>query len=469
MPLRIVLAAIAIALGAVALILGAGYVATLATTVKVAVPGHDTVSKRLFETASDLFRNQRQAIRLNVITVPDSAAALAALEKGTVDLAVGRADDVLRTKSQTAVIIRQEAAVIMAPKTGKVKKFADLVNTNIGVVREGPANTETFAALLDYYGLQPSKLRPVLLTPAEIGAALRDKRVDVVIVVGDPASKRVAEAVADANRNARGGVRFLEIEAAEAIARKVPALEAVEFKQGIFGGTPPLPTEAVTSIGSTIRLVASERLSDDRVSDLLRQLLTARQSIGAVVPGAGLIKLPSTDADDASAFVVHPGVLSYGNGEIKTFFDRYGDWLYMGLFVMSGIGSAFAALFGRFNAERRRRIMSRVLEIEKLFDAAGAATSVDELDDIERRADKILRLALKQSVHGDLDEAGIKTFELALNETRDRIAQRRAQLTGAAAAEAAQAAASAAEAPPEPPGQLIAFSSASGSAAGQGS
>jgi TRAP-type uncharacterized transport system substrate-binding protein len=469
--LRIVLTAFAVALGAIALVLGAGYFATLSTTLKVAVPSHDTASKRLFDTAAEAFRTQRQAIRLTVVTTPDSAAALAALDKGTVDLAVGRADDVLRTRSQTALIIRQEAAVIMAPKTGKVKKFADVVGVNLGIVREGPASTGSFTALMDYYGLQPSKLRPVLLSPGEIGPALREKRIEALIVVGDPTSKRVADAVAEANRAVRGGITFLEIEAAEAISRRVPSLEAAEFKQGIFGGAPPLPTESVTSIGSSIRLVASDRLSDERVSDLLRQLLTARQSIGAVVPGAGLIKLPSTDADDANAFVIHPGVLSYGDGEIKTFFDRYGDWLYMGLFLLSGVGSAFAALLGRINAERRRRVMSRVFEIEELLDRATAAGSAEELAEIEHRADEIFRAELRLAVDGELDEAGIKTFELALFEVRHRIAQRRAALAEAAATEAATRT----EKPPEAasaepagqPGQLIAFSPAG--SAGQAS
>jgi hypothetical protein len=310
----------------------------------------------------------------------------------------------------------------------------------------------------------------VLLAPGDIGAALREKRVEAVIVIGDPTSKRVADAVGEANRAVRGGIIFLAVEAAEAIARRVPAIEAAEFKQGIFGGAPPLPAEAVTSIGSSIRLVASERLSDERVSDLLRQLLTARQSIGAVVPGAGLIKLPSTDADDATAFVIHPGVLSYGDGEIKTFFDRYGDWLYMGLFLVSGVGSAFAAMLGRFNAERRRRIMAKVLEVEQLFEQADNAAGLDELAGIERHAHEAFLFALREAVRGELDEAGIKTFELVLSEVRGRIERRRAVLAEAAAAAAAppEAAAPAEASPPAAqPGQLIAFNPAG--SAGQAS
>ena len=450
--MRTVLAIVAVALGAVALLLGAGYILTLPTTLRLAVPDHDTASRRLFETAAENFKTQRLPIRLAIVSAPDSAAALIALEKGNADLAVARAEDVLRAKAQTALIVRQEAAVIITAKNGKVKKFANLVGANIGVVREGPANTNAFAALINYYGIDPMKLRPIPLAPADIGAAMRERRVDVLIVVGDPTSKRVADAVADAARNTRGGIRVLEVEAAEAISKRVPELDEVEFKQGIFGGAPPLPTESVTSIGSSIRLVANERLSDERVSDLLRQLLAARQSLGAVLPGAGLIKLPSTD--EVSTFVIHPGVLSYGTGEIKSFFDRYGDWLYLGLFIASGIGSAFAGAVGWLNTQRRQKILSKVFEIEHLLDRAGSAETLDELADIERRAGEIFRLALKQAVAGELDDAGLATFQLAWSEARSRIEARRLALASAAAG--------------EEPGRLIAFTPAAVSSGGSG-
>ena len=28
---------------------------------------------------------------------------------------------------------------------------------------------------------------------------------------------------------------------------------------------------------------------------------------------------------------VHPGTIAYSEGETKTFFERYGDWMYIGI------------------------------------------------------------------------------------------------------------------------------------------
>src|SRR5437868_9503658 len=106
-----------VALGGVAMALAAGYVASLPVTLKVQVPNHDTASRKLFDAAAEHFKAKRLPIRLEVSQAASSAAALTALEKGETDLAVARAEDLIRTKAQTALILRQEGAVIMAPKT----------------------------------------------------------------------------------------------------------------------------------------------------------------------------------------------------------------------------------------------------------------------------------------------------------------------------------------------------------------
>ena len=97
------------ALGGVALALAAGYVLSLPVTLKLQVPAHDTASRKLFEAAADHFKAKRLPIRLEVSQAPSSAAALAALEKGDADLAVARAEDLIKTKAQSVLILRHPA------------------------------------------------------------------------------------------------------------------------------------------------------------------------------------------------------------------------------------------------------------------------------------------------------------------------------------------------------------------------
>src|SRR3954468_10441259 len=85
-------------------------------------------------------------------------------------------------------------------------------------------------AVLEYYALDPGKLKFTPLASGDVATAFRAGRVDVLIVVGNPTSKAVADIVADAQNGAKGGIRFLTIDAAEAIAKRVPELDSIEFK-----------------------------------------------------------------------------------------------------------------------------------------------------------------------------------------------------------------------------------------------
>src|ERR1043165_5210996 len=131
---------------------------------------------------------------------------------------------------------------------------------------------------------------------------------------------------------------------ARAIAKRVPALEKVEIEQGAFGGHPPRPADSFDTLAFSVRLVATTKSDTDRIAELVKQLYLIRQNISAAVPGAGLMETP--DLDEPTPFLIHPGTRAYVNGEQKTLFDRYSDWIYFGAFIMSGLGSVLAGLFG---------------------------------------------------------------------------------------------------------------------------
>ena len=202
-------------------------------------------------------------------------------------------------RTHTVMIMRREAAVIVAPKVGKVQKIADLQNATIGVTREGPLDGSLMAPVLDYYGITRDKARYVALQGDEIANAFRQKKIDAMIAVGPVTSKQMGEAIADAARGIKGAIQFIEIEEADAIVKRIPALELIEIEQGAFGGRPPRPAESFNTLGYSIRLVTNTRTDTDSIAELARQLFLIRQNLSAAIPGAGLMETP--DVEEASA------------------------------------------------------------------------------------------------------------------------------------------------------------------------
>jgi TRAP-type uncharacterized transport system substrate-binding protein len=415
----------AIVLAVVAAVLGIAHFVLRAHEYKIAIPAADTIDHRVFNLAAETLRHQRAPVRIEVVTVENPKAALEALEAGKVKLAVVRSDAAMQGKAHTVLIMRREAAVLIAAKSGKLQKVTDLPNAMLGVTRDGPLDGSLLWPVLDYYGIPRDKAKNLRVPPDEVANALRQKKVDAIIVVGAIFSKQVSDVVSDAARGVKGAINFIDIEEADAIAKRIPALESIEVEQGAFGGRPPRPAESFNTLGYSIRLVGTPKVQSDDMAELVRQLYLIRQNLNAAIPGAGLMEAP--DLEEATSYLIHPGVRAYVNGEQRNLFDRYSDYIYLLMFVGSGLGSVVAGAFGVMGGRRNEPAVP-VAHVEAMFDAVRDATSREELDATEREADAMFRSVFAKGAVGKLPEAAIASFSMAMNELRARIAARRGSL-----------------------------------------
>jgi TRAP-type uncharacterized transport system substrate-binding protein len=426
--LRILLVVCAILLAAVTVAVGAAYFTLRPSEFRVAIPATDPIDQRMFGMAAELLRSQRAPVRIEVVPVEKAKDAMDALEADRVNLAILRSDGALIGRTHTIMIMRREAAVIVAPKVGKVQKIADLQNATIGVTHDGPLDGSLLAPVLDYYGITRDKARYIALQGAEVENAFRQKKVDAMIAVGPVTAKPMADVVADAARGVKGAIQFIEIEEADAIVKRIAALESIEIEQGAFGGRPPRPPESFNTLGYSIRLVTNTKPDTDSIAELARQLFLIRQNLSAAIPGAGLMETP--DVEEASAFLVHPGVRAFVNGEQRTWFDKYNDYIYLGLFVGSGLGSVVAGMFGWMGGRSGADPKVPVERIQAVLDAVRHAPSAEALDAAEREADEIFHAVFGMGVAGQLSASGIASFDMAMDELRSRIAARRSALKG---------------------------------------
>ena len=141
--MRAFLAACAIALAALAVVAGVVHFALRPASFKVAIPAGNTLDQRVFGQAGDMLRTARGPVRIEVVTVENAKAALEQLGAGKAQLAVLRSDAALQGEAETVLIMRREAAVLIAPKAGKIQKIADLANGMLGITGEGPIDGGT--------------------------------------------------------------------------------------------------------------------------------------------------------------------------------------------------------------------------------------------------------------------------------------------------------------------------------------
>jgi TRAP-type uncharacterized transport system substrate-binding protein len=413
----------AIVLAILSAAVGVSYVALRPSELRIAIPAANPLDKRLFGAAAEMLRAQRAPVRVETITSESTKAALDALEAGSVDLAVVSSDAAMQGRAHSVMVMRREVAVMIAPKAGPLQKTTDLPNVTIGLARVGPLDAGLLRQVLDYYGIAQDGAKYVSVPVDEVAEAIRQKKIDGIIAVGTLASKKMTDVIAEVARGADGAIQFVDFEEADAIAKRIPALEAIEVDQGAFGGRPPRPGESFHAIGYSIRLIATPDTDKNRIAELVRHLYLLRQNLSVAVAGAGLMAVP--DTDEATGYLIHPGVRAYVDGEQQNWFERYSDYIYLAMFAATGIGSVVVALLSRMNGDATHDPLQR---IQAAFEAACGARTREAVDAAEREADEVFRSVFGTGAGKRLPENGMVRIGVAMSELRNRIAAQRAAL-----------------------------------------
>jgi hypothetical protein len=160
-------------------------------------------------------------------------------------------------------------------------------------------------------------------------------------------------------------------------------------------------------------------------------LLGARQSLSAELPAIGKIEPP--DTEKGAAVAVHPGAAAFIDGEQKSFFERYNDWIYYGLMLLSFVGSAMAWLMNYAKVDDRAKKLSLLGRLLDVMQEARQAASLDTLEKLQAETDAILQATIRQVENEKLDHTTLHAFSLTLEQTRGAIAERRALLMAAPA------------------------------------
>jgi hypothetical protein len=264
----------------------------------------------------------------------------------------------------------------------------------------------------------------VRIEPEGLAAAAGQGGVDAVAVAAPMTGKLMTDVVAAFSGGNRAPA-FIAIDQAEALAQRLRVYESSEIPAGMFGGNPAKPAESIKTIGFSYYLLAHSDVSEQVIAELARRLFSARRRLADEYPALALIVAPQTSKD--ATVPPHPGAAAYFNDAERSFFDRYGDWVYILAMVASVLGSIAAALSNYVgNASLRRRGIAK--RLSALLKRARAANNTDALARIEAEADKIVGRAMVLVESGKLPADSLASFSLSFDLVRRAAAERRAHL-----------------------------------------
>jgi TRAP transporter TAXI family solute receptor len=419
---------------------GGLYYALEPATLRIAVgpPGSD--DHKLIEAMTKTFADDRRAVRLSPITTDGAVQSIALLAAHKADLAVARADLDMPADAETVAIVRKNFVVLWSPSglpgkgskkqtAPKIKTIDDLEGHRVGVIGRTQANVALLRVILTESGVAADKVAVTQFGTNQIEELARDTNIDAFMAVGPLDSKITADALA-ATARSRGEPKFLPIDVSDAIALKHPLYESEEIPGSIFNAKPAWPDDKIDTISVNHLIVARKSLSETTVAALARQIFATRQSLAKQVPGAAHIKKPDTDKD--AELPVHRGAAAYLDGNERTFLDKYSDYFWFALLVLSGLGSAGAWLRHFLRRDESEEISADRNKILALISRARAAETPEELLAMEREVDAIVRETLEAYDDGAIEGDDLSAFNLRLEQFHHAVADRRAAMGGSA-------------------------------------
>jgi TRAP-type uncharacterized transport system substrate-binding protein len=414
-------------LGVVALASGASLLAyryyMRPTTLSVAVGSIDGEAAQAMSAIASRLVSTNAAVRLKVIDTGTVLGAANAFSAGKADLAVVRGDVGDLSQAQAVVVVSRVVVLIVTPPGSTIDSMDKLKSRRVGVV-SGDANKKIVDVLSKEYGFDREKVFKDIALP-DVRRAIEAKEVNALLIVIPLAEKYLSLLRGFFQQSAKSSPVLIEIDSAGAIAEAERAYESFDVPKGTLRGAPPNPEDDLTTLRTSLYLVANKKLGSDLVTTLTQTIMHVRRELLAEQPIFAQITTPSTDAD--AYLPLHPGAAAFYNGTQQSFMDEYGNWIYLTPMILGGAATMLAAAwkFLGLGSPKSEGPLDSLYALGRRIRKSGTEA---ELLDIEEEIDGILRAQRAKSASGDESAVDDATLNVAAHRLESLIHDRRAML-----------------------------------------
>jgi TRAP-type uncharacterized transport system substrate-binding protein len=396
---------------------------TRPVTLTIAVGSIDGEAAKAMSAIASQLVSTNASVRLKVVDTGTALEAAKAFSANKVDLAVVRGDVGDLSQAQAVVVVAHMVALIIAPPGSSITGVDALKGRTVGVIG-GEANTRLVDALSKEYGLVRAKVFKDIALP-DVRHALQSKEVGAILVVIPLSEKYLSLVRGFFQQSPKLSPVLVSIDSAGAIADTERAYESFDVPKGTLRGAPPVPDDDLTTLRTSLYLVAHKRLSSDLVTTLTQTIMRVRRELLAEQPIFAQITAPSTDQD--AYLPLHPGAAAVYNATTQSFMDEYGNWIYLTPMVLGGVATILATAWKFLGVGAP----ATDGPLDTLYALGRRIRNVDseaELLLIEDEIDDILKQQRARSAAGDERAVDDATLNVAAHRLEGLIHDRRAML-----------------------------------------
>ena len=141
-------------------------------------------------------------------------------------------------------------------------------------------------------------------------------------------------------------------------------------------------------------------------------------------------KIEKADTDKDAALPAHQGAAAYFDGNERTFLERYTDYIWGAILVLSGLGSVGAWLRHYWNRDEREKYETHRDSLLDLIGKVRDAETPEALAAMQADADDLLRESLECYEDGAIEEGDLSAIGLALQQFHNAVTDRRIAIGG---------------------------------------
>jgi TRAP-type uncharacterized transport system substrate-binding protein len=396
---------------------------TRPVTLSVAVGSVDGEAAKAMSAIASRLVETNAPVRLKVIDSGTALDAANAFSAGKADLAVVRGDAGDLSQARAVVVVSHVVVLIVAPPGSTIDSIDKLKGRRVGVIG-GDVNAKLIDVLSKAYGLDRAKVFKDLALP-DVRQALQSKEVGALLITMPLAEKYLSLLRGFFQQGPKSLPVLVPIESAGAIAEAERAYESFDVPKGTLRGSPPVPEDDLTTLRTSLYLVANKKLGSDLVTRLTLAIMSVRRDLMREQPIFAQITSPSTDQD--AYLPLHPGAAAVYNSTQQSFMDEYGNWIYLTPMILGAIATALAAAW-KFLGLGRAADAGPLDSLYALGRRIRKAGTEAELSDIEEEIDGILTAQRAKSAAGDESAVDDATLNVVAHRLESLIHDRRAML-----------------------------------------
>lgn len=374
---------------------------------------------------SEALRQNHSSVRLNVVSSETRSQALHSFTHREADLAIIRTDDrKIPANARALAVLEHEALLLVGAKRAKINTLGDLQGKRVAVIGRDGRNEAFLRRLLEQYKSDFSRTEIKTYLPGTSMEKLLPVSADVVLLIY-PVSRLGLSADFGGLAHTKGLIVHA-LGDAKALQRKVPGIYSETIEAGLLSGSPRIPDDDMETVALQKILVVRRGLPEQHVIELMRALFENGRQLA--VENAFATKIEPPDTEKGALIAAHEGAAQYVESEVKTFFDRYSDLIYIGMSVAGALGSIAVALYGTMLRHRPQMASERTIEMIALFQRIKAATQAEDLDILDGELDAALNQVLLGLADGSVSPHGLDAFRLAFDHAHDTLKEARSRV-----------------------------------------